>query len=190
MLVQAVNPLLPQYNATMMSGAATNLMDFTSHYSNLFSALPPATETWSPTLTYINQAAQLYYQQTGQGSANGIKTLCMFSADETLMAYAAEGVRMWIAAENARRVGVDDITVLVDMVWSEGSTGLYFDYAADLLQCPDSTDIMLLQGGTTTGLDVASALRYSELRPKAVLGLDPRQDTHTYHSTSTSTSRP
>jgi hypothetical protein len=126
-------------------------------------------------LTYINAAAQLHYQQTGVGSVNGFKTFCMFSADETLVAAAAEGVRAWIDTENARRAGLDNITVWVDMIWGQGVTGTYFDYAADLLLCPDNTDVMLLQGGSDTGFDVISALQVSQLRPKSVLGLNPGQ---------------
>lgn len=79
-------------------------------------------------LDAVNEAAQLYAANGGKGgSVNGIKTFCMLSSNDTLVQAAAVGVRRWIAAENARRGGVDDIIVYVDGLWATNVTGTYLD---------------------------------------------------------------
>ena len=174
-MMKAVTPLLPLYNATMFSIANTDPANFNTHYPNLFMMTNTANAQWTGSLISINRRAQLYFVETGFGSANGVQTLCMFTANETLLHAAADGVREWVDSENLRRGGMDSIRVLVDIKWSEAVTNTYFDYIPFLLQCPDDTDVMVLMGGSTTGLDVASALAYSQLRPKAVIGLNPCQ---------------
>ena len=168
---QEVNPVLSLYNATMLAMDNANPVDYASHYPYLFSVATTADTAFVSALDAVNLKAQQYYLQTGEGSANGIKTFCMFTADETLLQASASGTREWIARENARRGGSDNITLLVDVTWAEDTTHSYFDYISFLLRCPDNTDVMLLMGGSSTGTDVASALQASQLRPKAALGL-------------------
>ena len=167
-----INPVLSLYNATMLGMDNADPIDYASHYPYLFSVATTADTAFMGALNAVNVKAQQYFAQTGEGSANGFKTMCMFTADETLLQASASGTREWIDNENSRRGGSDNITLLVDVSWSEDATNSYFDYIPFLLQCPDNTDVMLLMGGSSTGTDVASALQASQLRPKAALGLN------------------
>src|SRR5439155_701293 len=72
-----------------------------------------------------------------------------------------------------RRGGQDNITVLIDMSWSNAKTWTYLDYVAPLLLCPDGTDVMLMMADTASELQVTAALQASQKRPRAALGLNP-----------------
>ena len=172
-LLSAVSALLPGSNATMMSVDNVDPAAYSSHYPNLFTLIDTADSTWTASLQAINARAQQYAAEGGDGSLNGIRTICMFTVDtDPLLTAAFVGVRSWIESENARRLYADNITVLVDLVWAENNTGTYLDYAAVLPLCPDDTDLMILQQSATQGLDAALALQASQLRPKAVMGLN------------------
>ena len=173
---------LLQAASTKLAGAALTLAvddrDPASYGSGeaasyLFSQLNTATSTWTAALHSINAQAQTYAAAGGSASANGIKTLCMFSTADSLTQAAAAGVRAWIAAENARRGNTDNITVYADRVWYCNATGTYKDYVPFLSACPDAVDVMLLQDANVDELAVAAALTDSQLRPRAVLGINP-----------------
>ena len=173
-LLQALQPVLnaSQAQATLFAMENTDPSDYTQHYPNLFSMFATADETWNPPLAVVNSAAVAYHAQTGLGSPHGISTLCLYTADETLLTAAAQGVRDWVTGENARRGGVDTVRVLVDVMWSMNVSATYLDYVQPLLQCPDGVDVMVLMADSTSGLAVTSALQASQRRPKAVMGLD------------------
>ena len=169
-LLQALLPLLPASNATVVSTYNPDPADFSSGYLNLFGLLAPDNLLFRVSLTVINQRAQRYVAEGGAGSRHGIKTMCMFTVNESLPQVRAEGVREWIALENARRHGTDEVTLLVDAIWAR--TALDYDkYTAALAACPDNVDLMVLSASDTDGLDAALALQASQLGPKAVIGL-------------------
>jgi hypothetical protein len=172
-LLQAILPKLPGSGATLVSGINTDPADFALNYPNLFSSINTADSTFVAALQIINTAAHSWATQGGDGSANGITTVCIFTANETLLEASADGARTWITMENARRLNMDPIVILLDTQWDMTVTGGYMDYAAAFMACPDNSDVMLLQGASTSGLAVAQALAASRLRPKAVIGLNP-----------------
>ena len=171
-VLQAVTPLLPVYQPTMMATANLDPADYAAHYPNLFAQVNTADTRYDSPLSQVNLLAQQYHAQTGLGSPHGISTLCLFTANESLMVAAAGGVRQWVAAENLRRGGVDEVRILVDVRWSNAETGAYDDYVPFLLNCPDDADVMIMQADSTSGLQVAEALAASQRRPKAALGLE------------------
>ena len=169
-LLQSLLPLLPASNATVVSTFTSDLADYSSGYRNLFGVLPPDNLLFSFSLTAVNEAAQQYVRRGGVGSVNGIRTLCMFTVNESLPQARAMGVRDWIATENARRQYQDNITVIVDAIWSRDACD-FDNYTGALSACPDNVDLMMLSPSDSDGMDAALALRASQLRPKAVLGL-------------------
>ena len=172
-LLQAVLPKLANSSATVMSAVNSDPADFATDTANLFSTVDTADARFVAAMQAINSAAQRWVSQGGDGSSWGIGTICLFTAPETLLEAAAQGVRQWIRAENDRRVGLEPISILVDLTWNMSLFNGYLDYASALTSCPDDTDVMLLQGSSTSGLAVAQALAASRLRPKAVIGLNP-----------------
>ena len=172
-LLQAVSPRLNGSGATLFSGINSSPLDFADDYPNLFSIINTADATFLSAMNQINAAAQFWAALGGRGSAYGITTVCIFTEQETLLLEAAKGVRDWIGTENERRAGHDPIVTVVDTAWNMSATMSFLDYAAVLPQCPDGTDVMLLQGASSSGLAVAEALASSRLRPKAVIGLNP-----------------
>ena len=172
-LLQSLSPFLASTQTLMLSVYNADPTDFATPHTNLVSLVDTADQRWQAALSLINLYAAQNVASGGSGSANGIKTLCMLSSNDTLVQAAAAGVRQWIAAENTRRGNADNITVLVDAVWSQAVTGTYEDYVAYLNLCPDGVDVMLLQDGSVSTLDAQLALKASQLRPKAALGLDP-----------------
>ena len=174
-LLQSVSSQLNQSSAFTLAVYDTDPADYATSAPYLFSPLNTATSRWTAALTAINEQAQSYVTgvRGGSGSMNGIKTLCMLSTSDSLTQAAAAGVRQWIAAENARRLHADNITVYVDGVWAANVTGTYEDYVPYLSACPDGVDVMLLQDSNELTLDVALALTASQLRPRAVLGINP-----------------
>ena len=172
-LLQAVSPMLNGSGVTLFSGVNSNPVDFADEYPNIFSIINTADATFIAAMDQINTAAQAWAAQGGKGSAYGITTVCFFTEQETLLLDAAKGVRSWIQTENARRAGHDPIVTVVDTAWNMSATMSYLDYAAVLPLCPDGTDVMMLQGAIDSGTAVAEALASSQLRPKAVIGLNP-----------------
>ena len=172
-LLQAINPLLPKYDVTIMSMDNQDPLDYSAHYPNMFTIVNTADQAWVAALDEINSVAQSYHLETGLGSPHGISTLCLYTAQETLLQAAAAGVRAWVTAENGRRGGVDNITMAVDMSWSNDATDTYLDYVGPLLQCPDNTDVMLMMADSDSELQVTAALASSQRRPKAALGANP-----------------
>ena len=173
MLLQSLSSFLSATQAFMFSVYNEDTEDYGTPHTNLVSLFNTADAEWTESLNIVNTAAQLYAAAGGDGSLNGIKTFCMFSTNDTLVQAAAEGVRQWIAAENERRGNNDNITVYVDSLWATNITGSYLDYVPYLSACPDGVDLMLLQDGSTTTLNAQLALRDSQLRPRAAVGLDP-----------------
>ena len=171
-MLQAVSPLLSEYPVTMLSLDQQDPEDYGAQ-PGLFGMVDTADHEWRSSLTAVNAAAQRYHDDTGLGSPNGISTFCLYTANETLLHASAEGARIWIAEENARRGNADNISVLVDMTWSNAATRSYLDYIPPLLLCPDDTDVMLMMADSDSGLTVVSSLRASLRRPKAALGLNP-----------------
>ena len=171
--LQAVSAQLAAVDALTLAVDDTDPADYASSAPCLFSQLNTATSRWTAALSAVNAQAQSYATAGGSGSVNGIKTFCMFSTPDALTQAAAVGVRQWIAAENARRGNTDNITVYVDARWYYNATGTYKDYVPYLSACPDGVDVMLLQDANMLSLDVALALTASQLRPRAVLGIQP-----------------
>ena len=171
-LLQALLPLLPASNATVLSTYNPDPADFSSGYPNLFGLLPPDNLIFRVSLNDINEQAQRYVAGGGHGSVNGIQTMCMFTVNAPLPQARAMGVREWIAVENARRKYSDNISVVVDTVWERTALD-YSNYTAALAACPDNVDLMVLSTDDDDGLDAALALQASQLRPKAVIGLVP-----------------
>ena len=172
-ITQALQPFLASTQALMVSPGNSNPADFGAH-DNLFSPLNTADLTWTNLLSAVNSEAQAQAAATLGGSGvQGIQSLCMYSSSAVLVQAAADGVRAWVAAENARRgVGVDPIRVYADVTWSMNVTGTYLDYAATMsATCPNGVDVMVLQDGSDTDLNVALALTASQLKPKAAMGL-------------------
>ena len=172
-LLQSLSSFLSSTQSLMFSVYNQDPIDFATANTNLVSLFNTDDAEWTESLDVINAGAQVYAAQTGTGSVNGIKTFCMLSTNDTLVQAAAEGVRQWIAAENARRGNTDNITVYVDGMWAANVTGTYEDYVPYLSSCPDGVDLMLLQDGSTTTMNAQLALKASRLRPRAALGLDP-----------------
>ena len=168
--LQALLPILPGSNATMVAGLLTDPVDFTSGYECLFSMLPSDDITYVSSLNAINTRAQEYVADGGVGSANGIDTVCLFWVNESLSLTRAEGVRQWIWSENARRNHTDNVTILVDSSWYDPGPG-YDNYTVALSLCRDGVDLMVLVTSDSDKLDAALALEASQLRPKAVIGL-------------------
>ena len=171
-LLQALLPLLPDSNATIISTYNPDPADFASGYRNLFGLLPPETLLFTVSLTDINKRAQEYVASGGVGSRHGIETVCMFTVNESLPQVRAEGVRDWIDAENARRNGSEPVQLLIDSIWRRTALD-YNNYTEALVACPPGVDLMVLSTSDTDGLDAVLALEASQLRPKAVLGLVP-----------------
>ena len=90
-LLKAINPMLSPYKATVVSGSNQDPTDFTAHYPNLFSVVDKADATWISPLSTVDALAQAYHAKTGIGSVNGISTLCLYTARETLSVASAEG---------------------------------------------------------------------------------------------------
>ena len=174
-LLQSLFPFLRSTQSLMFSVYNNDPADFVTPATNLVSLFNTESAEWVETLNLINQAAQAYAAAGGADATSvyGIKTFCMLSTNATLVQAAAEGVRGWIAKENARRGHADNITVYVDGVWAANVTGTYADYVPYLAACPDGVDLMLLQDGSTTTVNAQLALKASRLRPKAAIGLDP-----------------
>ena len=168
-LLQALLPLLPNSNATVVSTYNPDPADF-SGYDNLFGLLPPDDLLFSVSLTDINEKAQQSVAAGGEGSVHGLRTICQFAVNESLPQARAEGVRQWVQSENKRRNGTDPVTLLVDTLWARTALD-YSNYTAALAACPDNVDVMVLLSSDSDGLDSVLALQASELRPKAVIGL-------------------
>ena len=167
---QALQSFLSSSQVLMMSVGNADPADFLGG-DNLFSLLNTADLTWKDLLTAVNNKAADLAAGGWGGTVMGIQTLCMFSSDAVLVQAAAQGVRDWIRVENVRR-GVEPITVYADVTWSMNVTGTYVDYAAIMLtNCPDGVDVMVLQDGSQTDLNVVLALTASQLKPKAVMGI-------------------
>ena len=173
-LLQAIHPLLWQYGVTMIAPIDQDPADYSASYPNLFSNLDTQTSRWFSQLDTANELAQAYHAQTGIGSANGLSTLCLFTADEPLLRKAASGVRQWVLAENARRGGRDNVTIVVDAVLSDlpVTSDAVDDYAATLRLCPNGVDVMVMQPDSDSGLAIALALAASQLRPKVAIGVE------------------
>ena len=171
-LLQALWPFLSSTQSLVVSVYNEDPTDYITPNTNLVSLFDTADSEWKESLTVVNVAAQQYAASGGAGSINGIKTFCMLSTNDTLVQAAAQGVREWIAAENARRGNTDNITVYVDGVWATNITGSYFDYVPYLAACPDGVDVMLLQDGSISTMNAQLALKASQLRPKAAIGLN------------------
>ena len=90
-LLQALLPLLPASNATIVSTYNPDPADFSSGYLNLFGLLAPDNLLFRVSLTDINQRAQRYVAEGGAGSRHGIRTMCMFTVNESLPQVRAEG---------------------------------------------------------------------------------------------------
>ena len=172
-LLQSLSSFLTSTQSVLYSIYNEDPADFATPHTNLVSLVNTADQRWQSTLTVINNYAQLYAKSGGMGSPNGIKTVCMFSTNDTILQAAAKGVREWIVAENARRGDRDNITVFVDSLWAANITGTFQDYVPYLAACPDGVDVMLLQDGSVTSTIAQQALTASHLRPKSALGIDP-----------------
>lgn len=170
-LLQGLSSFLQSTQSLMLSVYNLDTGDYTTPHTNLVSISNTADAEWTQSLQVVNAAAQAHARSTGTGSVNGIKTFCMLSTNDTLVQAAAIGVRQWIAAENARRGNVDNITVYVDAIWAANITGTFLDYLPYLSDCPDAVDVMLLQDGSADTLNAQLALRASQLRPRAAIGL-------------------
>ena len=170
-VTQALQPFLSSSQVLMMSPGNSDPADFLPG-DNLFSPLNTADMTWKDLLTAVNSQAALQAAAEGDGSVEGIESLCMYSSDAVLVQAAAQGVRDWVAAENARRT-VSLITVHADVSWSMNVTGTFLDYSSIMSgSCPDGVDVMVVQDGSETDLNVALALAASQLKPKAAMGLN------------------
>ena len=167
-LLESLQSWLVSSQSLIVSVANMDPANYQTANTSLFSAVDTAVARWKSTLTAINAQAQSYAAATGEGSVNGISSLCLFTINDTLVEAARLGVLQWIEAEDARRQYADNITVYVDHTWQLDS-----DYVTALSACPDRVDVLLMQDGSITGSALSDALRVSQLKPKAALGIDP-----------------
>ena len=138
-----------------------------------------------PTMSQINERAQLYSQQVAAGqvqppqgayvSPYGITSMCMYTHNDSTPIETCAGVREWVNSTNAQRTSqaagpTDMVRIVSDVLWDLSSTSVDQElYSTTFDQCPDDVDVLVVCGEPTTAdaAAVAAALQSSQLRPKA-----------------------
>ena len=182
---QLVLPLMRATNRTWLNLADTDPLNFAAHYPHVWTPTQPKDLVPKPTMTQIDQRAQLYAQQLAAGQAQppplgyvspwGITSVCMYTHNDSTPIETCAGIREWLNDTNAQRTAQgaqprDLLTLVADVFWGLGAAAvdqrLYTDGFG---QCPDGVDLLVVCGEASTAdaAAVAAALQSSQLRPKA-----------------------